>query len=107
MVEIGGGEGAVPEGCEAPRAIVEALRGDRDIVAVEHAMDEAGGDVGSRQPRRLARHVGEKAPGGVIAAFLPVIMPQAIVGEPAHLVSLLEKGEALEGADADVTVLEP
>jgi hypothetical protein len=56
MVEIGGGEAAVPIGRPAPRAVVEALAGDRDIVAVEHAVDEAGGDVGGGEPRRARRH---------------------------------------------------
>src|SRR3546814_15714458 len=50
-VEIVGGEGAGPIRRPAPRPVVEALRGDGDIVAVEHAVDEAGGDVGSGQFR--------------------------------------------------------
>ena len=51
MVEISGGEVRVTLGREAPRAIIEALARDVDIVAVEHAMDEAGGEIGSGQPR--------------------------------------------------------
>ena len=47
MVEIGGGELRIPVGREAPRAIVEAFAGDVDIVAVEHAVDEARGEIGS------------------------------------------------------------
>src|SRR5205823_9368206 len=50
MVEIGGGELRVPQWRESPGAIVEALAGDIDVVAVEHAVDEAGGEVGGGQP---------------------------------------------------------
>ena len=52
MVEIGRGEVRVPIGREPPRAVIEALAGDVDIVAVEHAMDEAGGDVARGERRR-------------------------------------------------------
>ena len=54
MVEIGGGEMAVPMGRPAPRAVVEAFGRDRDIVAVEHAVHEAGGDIGGGEPRGAA-----------------------------------------------------
>src|SRR6476659_8629133 len=60
MVEIGGGEGAVPGRREAPGAVIEALRGDCDIVAVEHAMDEAGGDIGGSEARGLGGHAAEE-----------------------------------------------
>ena len=52
MVEISGGEVLVPLGREPPRAIIEALAGDVDIVAVEHAVDEPRGDIGGGQRRR-------------------------------------------------------
>src|SRR5205085_5536617 len=107
VVEIGGGEGRLPIRREAPGAVVEALAGDRDIVAVEDAMDEAGGDVGGGEAGAFADDVGEQAGGGVLAAFLAVIVAQAIIGEALHLFLRVEPGEALEGADADMAVLEP
>ena len=55
MVEISGGELRVPVGREAPRAVIEALAGDVDIVAVEHAVDEARGQVGGGERRGRAR----------------------------------------------------
>ena len=51
LVEIGRGEILVPSRREPPRAIVEALAGDVDIVAVEDAVDEAGGDIAGGEPR--------------------------------------------------------
>ena len=44
LVEIGGGEGRVVGRQEPPRAVVEALAGDVDVVGVEDAVDEARGD---------------------------------------------------------------
>ena len=58
MVEIGGGEVGVPLGREAPRAVIEALAGDVDIVAVEHAVDEPRGEIGGGEARgRLADQI--------------------------------------------------
>ncbi len=53
MVEVSGGEFRLPIGREAPRTVIEAFPGDVDIVAVEDAVDEAGGEVGSRESRQL------------------------------------------------------
>ena len=44
LVEIGGGESGVEGVEEPPGAVVEALAGDVDVVGVEHAVDEAGGE---------------------------------------------------------------
>src|SRR4029079_179079 len=50
MVEISGRKRRVPLGREAPRAIIEALAGDVDIVAVEDAVDDPRGEVGGGEP---------------------------------------------------------
>ena len=60
MVEISGGEMAVPEGRPAPRTVIEALGGDVDIVAVEHAVNEAGGDVGGGELRAALDDVAQQ-----------------------------------------------
>src|SRR3546814_10526836 len=51
LVEIGGGERAIPCRIEPPRAIVEAFGGDRDIVGVEHAVNKARRPVGVDEAR--------------------------------------------------------
>ena len=83
MVEIGGGELRVPVGREPPRAIVEAFAGDVDIVAVEHAVDEAGGEIGSgERGRGIADEV--EQPQRVFASsvdrFFAVQVVEAVVG---------------------------
>ena len=57
MVEIGCGKAGLPMGGEAPRAIIEAFPGDIDIVGIEHAMDKAGGHIGSGQLGHLLRNL--------------------------------------------------
>ena len=56
LVEIGGGEAGVVGRQEAPRAVVEALAGDVDVVGVEHAVDEAGRHPVARRSRPRAAH---------------------------------------------------
>src|SRR5438270_6347165 len=51
MVEIGCSEVRIPMRREAPRAVIEAFAGDIDVVAVEHAVDEAGGEVRGGEAR--------------------------------------------------------
>ena len=70
MVEIGGGEVRVPVRREAPRAVIEALAGDVDIVAVEHAVDEAGGEIGGGELRGRRADEVEQAQRilGIVAA---------------------------------------
>src|SRR3954453_15416678 len=46
MVEISGRELRVPFGREPPWSVIEAFAGDVDVVAVEDAVDEPGGEVG-------------------------------------------------------------
>src|SRR5437868_9748980 len=52
VVEVGCRERRIPLGRKAPRAVVEAFAGDVDIVAVEHAVDEAAGEKGGGESRR-------------------------------------------------------
>ena len=110
MVEIGSGEMAVPEGRPAPRSVIEALGGNRDIVAVEHAVDEPGGDVGGGEPCRAFGGPGQQARGGILVfafGFLAEIMVQAIVGQRADIVVLVEESEPLEGPDPYMAVAQP
>ena len=92
MVEIGRGEALVPLGREAPRAIIEALAGDVDIVAVEHAMDEARGDVGGGERRRSRWQTrsNSRAAGGIVAAARRKVV-EAIAGQLARCPSASSK----------------
>ena len=60
MIEVGGREFRLPFGSEAPGAVIEALASDVDIVAVEHAVDEARGEVGRGQRRGSFAHQAEQ-----------------------------------------------
>ena len=107
MVEISGGEVGVPIGREAPRAVVEALAGDVDIVAVEHAVDEAGGEIGRGERRRRAADEIEQPQrvlGIVVDRRLGVEDFEAIADELPDILDLAEEGEPLERADADMAM---
>ncbi len=107
MVEIGRREIVVPSRREPPRAIVEALAGDVDIVAVEDAMDEAGGHVARGEPCRCTGHEVEQAKGIFLRfalGLLAVELFQAIADEGVDVLDLAVEGKPLEGADADVAV---
>ena len=69
-------------------------------------MDEAGGDVGGGEARAFPHHVRQQPGGRVVAAVLAVIMAQAVIGQSADILRFVQKSEALEGADADVAVLQ-
>ena len=84
MVEICRGEIGVPLRREPPWAVVEALTDDVDIVAVEHAVDEAGGEVGGGERRgSLADEV--EQPQSILvrvgARLLGVEIFEAVAGE--------------------------
>ena len=110
MVEIGRGEVRVVAGQEAPRAVVEALAGDVDVVRVQHAVDEARGDPLRAHPRHVPAHRFEEGGGArrlLLAPGLRQVGADRVVEQPAQPRLVLEEGEALEGADADVRVAEP
>ena len=107
LVEVGGGEGRVEAVEEAPGAVVEALAGDRDVVGVEHAVHEAGGEPLGAEPGDGADHAVVEAGDrvGRRGGVGPVV-GDGVVDQPAERVGLAEGGEALEAADADVAVAE-
>src|SRR5918993_1342604 len=110
IIEIRRGELGLPLGREAPRAVIEALAGNRDIVAVEDAVDEARGHVAGGEAGGRGRDEVEQAQrifGGVFGRRLAVKVLEAIADQAADIVRLAEEREALEGADADVPVAEP
>src|SRR3546814_14052514 len=86
MFEIVGVEGAVPIRRPAPRPVVEALRVDGDIVAGEHAVDEAGGDVGSGQFRGRFGDLAEQPSCRV--RTLDIATPDLIRGDPSSFTSV-------------------
>ena len=91
MVEISGGEFRLPLGREAPRTVVEALAGHVDIVAVEHAVDEARGEIGGGEPRgRRADEIEQpQCILAVIAAgLLAVEILEAVADELLDVVGL-------------------
>ena len=108
MIEIGRGERRVPFGREAPRAVIEALAGDVDIVAVEHAVDKTRGQIGCGECRGRAGDQVEQAqalPGS--SPRFAVEMIEAVADELGDVVGLAEDGQPLESADADMAVAEP
>src|SRR5206468_10129724 len=107
MVEISCGEVRVPMRREAPRAVIEAFAGDIDVVAVEHAMDEAGGEVGCGERRGCAAdevEQPERVLSVVGARLFGIKMFKAVAGEFFYVLGLTKEGEALEGADPDMSV---
>ncbi len=110
MVEVGRGELGIVGRQETPRAVVEALAGDVDVVGVQHAMHEAGRHPLPTEPGDPADDVGKErggALGRVVAPGLRQIGADGVVEQAGDVVRLLESGEALERADADVRVVEP
>src|SRR5947208_6498807 len=93
MVEIGRGEGRVPLGGEAPRAIVEALAGDVDIIAVEYAVDEAGSEIRCGEARGgLTNQVEQpqRAFGIVARRLLGIEVFEAVADECLDVLDLAE-----------------
>src|SRR5687768_2780770 len=89
VVEVSRGEGRVPLGREAPRAVIEALTGDGDIVAVEHSVDEAGRHVARGKPGGGAGDEIEEAQrvgAGVVRRRLAVQMGEAVADQPGDVV---------------------
>ena len=98
--EDGGGVVAVDEGA---RAVINGLAGERHVVGIHHAVDEADahplGDerglaLDGFHQKRGDRLLGLRALGEVSA--------QGVIGEEAQGGGIAEGGEILEGADADV-----
>ena len=98
--EDGGGVVAVDEGA---RAVINGLAGERHVVGIHHAVDEADahplGDerglaLDGFHQKRDDRLLGLRALGEVPA--------QGVIGEEAQGGGIAEGGEILEGADADV-----
>ena len=110
LVEIGRREARVVGRQEAPGAVVEALAGDVDVVGVEHAVNEAGGQPLGTGPRDVGDHPLQerhRARRLVVAPCIGHVGLHGIVEQPAQARPVLVVGEALEGADADVRVAEP
>src|SRR5690348_13784887 len=109
MVEIGRGEVGIPIRGEPPRPIVEALPRDVDVVAVEHAMDEPGGEIARGEPRRCLRDEIEQSKRVrlvVVAWCFRIEVLEAVAYQLLEIVDLPEEGEPLERADANVSVAE-
>src|SRR4029450_2887625 len=108
LVEIGGAEFLARAGGKAPGPIVEALAGNVDIVAVEHAMDEAGCDVACSQGRgRRAGPIKQaRSIFGVVADWFVQQMLQAIAGQLRDAFGIVKEGKALKIADADMAMAE-
>ena len=110
MIEIGCGERRVPVGREPPWAIVEALAADRDIVGVQHTVDEARRKIGCGKPGGrigYALEQSQRIGGGLADRLLAIKLLEAISSEPVEVVDLLEKGQPLETADPDMPVPKP
>src|SRR5258706_14389156 len=104
MVEIGGGEPRIPDRCEPPRSIVEALSGHIDVVAVEHAVDEPGRNIAARQPRGSPADMVEQSHRAILARLLAIEMAEDITKQPPHAVLVAQIGQALKAADADMAM---
>jgi len=110
LVEIGGGEGWVENRQEAPRAVIEALTGDVDVVGVENAMHEACG----HPLRPGARHVPadpvqerESRVFRLGVGTIGHVVGDRMVQQRLDAVGLFQIGKALECPDADVGMAEP
>ncbi|MNE06383.1 hypothetical protein D3C80_989710 [compost metagenome] len=106
VVEIGGGEGRVIVGQEAPRTVVEALARHVQIVGVQHAVDEARRDPAGRQPRRGLDHGGEEA-RRVARRDGRMIEAAGVLQQDLDLVLAAMIGGALEGPETDMAVRQP
>lgn len=106
VVEIGGGETRLPLGGETPGAVIEALPGDVDIVAVEHSMDEACGHIGRREARGALHNVTKQADRCVLSIRFFVIMLERVCEQPLQTLDIADSREALKAADADMAMAE-
>jgi len=98
VVEVGGDEVALERRREAPRPVVEALTGDRQVVCVEHAMAEAGGHPPGAYPRARGAGPIEEREDAVLSARgrqRRENVVDAAVDEPPHRVRLALAGEPL------------
>ena len=68
----------VKAGRPAPRAIIEAFARNVDIIAVQHAMDEACRHKASGHACGLTHHMADKACGGIWPIFLTIILAKGI-----------------------------
>uniref|UniRef100_A0A0N4ZIR1 LigA n=1 Tax=Parastrongyloides trichosuri TaxID=131310 RepID=A0A0N4ZIR1_PARTI len=106
LVEIGGGEARLIVRQEAPRAIVEALAGDVQIVGVQHPVHEAGRDPFRRQRRRGLDHRPQKA-RRVARRDRRMIQAARVLHQRLDLVLAPIVCGALEGPEADMAVRQP
>src|SRR5690242_9536176 len=105
MVEIGGGEVVVPLRREPPGAVVEALAGDVDIVAVKDAVDEARDHVAGGEFRGCAGDEVEQAKAvflRIVDRLFAVELLKAVANQGVDVLYLAVEGEALKRANADV-----
>ena len=110
MVEIRRHKARIVSRDESPGAVVEALAGDVDVVGVEHAMHKPGGDPVGTGAGYALRHFGEEALGpGIVPRCGDArhIGRKAVVEEPRQALGILEKRQALEGADTQMAVAQP
>ena len=110
VVEVGCRERRIPLRRKAPRAVVEAFAGDVDIVAVEHAVDEAAGEIGGGESRRrLADQIEqpERIFFVVARGCFGIEICEAVTDELGDILGLAEEREPLERADADMPVAQP
>lgn len=101
VVEIGGDEILVPDRRETPWPVIEALPGDIDIVAVEHAVDETRRQIRCREGRRCRAGEDEKPMGVrgiVVSRLFAVEVGQRVAGQRCDCGTIVEEGEALETA---------
>ena len=112
MIEIGGREARIPLGQETPWAIVEAFARNVHIVCVQHAVDKAGHHPAGGEIGHTFDHQVHQAHRWIVAARSIVWrgrtgkLLEAIIDEPCHVLDFFQGKQALEGADADMTVAE-
>ena len=113
MVEIGGREARFPSRQKPPRAVIETFARNVHVVGVEDAVDEARHHVTRREIGHAFDHQMHQthgrlvAVGGVFGGRRAGELRQAIVDQLNHMIALLQGQQALEGADADMSVAEP
>ncbi len=106
LVEIGGGEAWLIVRQEAPRAVVEALARDVQIVGVQHPVHEARRDPLRRQRRRGLDHRPQEA-RRVAWRDRRMIQAAGVLHQHLDLILAPIVGGALERPEPDVAVRQP
>src|SRR5262250_2830652 len=88
---------------ESAWAVVDGLAGNRHIVGVHHAVDEAHMHPTGNERRLFVAHTLEQSQVWVrLPLQLRVVAIDDVIGESLHPGLLAASGEELEGADTDV-----